>query len=131
MGVKPIQHALASMCHALELSVTSRMNNRPDNGATWFVKVNYDEAKVFARIHISKALVRNGEQPTKPEQFTSRSVVCFVALADGQNKTQGIWNAGDIFKGTYKAPVARGKRGNIENWTACVDLEDGHIKYLR
>lgn len=130
MGVKTIQDKLHSMCHALELSVATRMNNRPDNGATWFVKVNFDEAKVFARIHISKALVRNGETPTE-KQFTSQSVVCFVALADGQTKTQGIWNAGDIFKGTYKAPVARGKRGNIENWTACVDREDGHIKYLR
>ena len=58
----------------------------------------------------------------RDEDWTSRSVYCFVALKDIETKTLGKVKRGDIHKAaTWSAP-AKHSRGNVfnrESWSCC------------
>lgn len=66
-------------------------------------------------IRISTGRMKENDDGEKVKDSFSCSVYCFVAAADGHNRTLGSWKQGDIFKpASYKAP-AKTPRGNIFN----------------
>lgn len=123
-GVNNIQAQIEIFVNELQTLISNRLNSESPDGVQWFVKVDVDYGEKYACVWSATKIhseYKNGD---------SRSVVCFVALEESTTKGQGHILVGDILKGGWKAPVTKGKRGNISDWKAAFDSR-GYLKYLR
>lgn len=132
MTKEQVLAALEIIALEIQTSLEIQMNLGFVSGRNygWQVGVWVEPSTKFARVVRASDIVDNDKPRKASKDFSNPSVLCFVALEDGNTKGLGSYKAGAIIKGTYKAPVARGVRGHITDWKACIS-RDGHLNYLR
>jgi hypothetical protein len=84
-------------------------------------KMNFDRSEVVAVANIGKRYAKLALQRVEDNgELKAHSVYCFLDLTDGS-----------IWKGSWKAPVANGKRGNLNDADILEKVTPYGTAYLR